>query len=137
MKNRKNIYTLIDANINRAKEGLRVIEDVSRFLLSDPKKTSALKSIRHGIDSALKPVSPDHRQLLKNRFSDDDAGRHSRNKSEFARKSVTHILISNFKRVEESLRVLEEISKLVNVKSAAMFKELRYKTYVLEKEILS
>jgi ThiD2 family len=136
MKNKKNIYTLIDANVNRAKEGLRVIEDVSRFIISNKTITSKLKSIRHDTDAALKLISADYLSLLKNRYSADDAGRHSKNKSEFSRKNTLDIMISNFKRAEESFRVLEEISKLINPKAALIFKELRYKTYELEKETL-
>jgi thiamine-phosphate pyrophosphorylase len=136
MKSKKNIYTLIDANVNRAKEGLRVIEDVSRFIISDKKISSKLKNIRHDIDSALKIISADHMALLKNRHSDDDAGRHNSNKGEFTRTSTLDIMVSNFKRVEESFRVLEEISKLINPSAALTFKELRYKTYELEKETL-
>jgi hypothetical protein len=136
MKNSKNIYTLIDANINRAKEGLRVIEDVTRFIISDKKKSSRLKKIRHGIDNGVKLISPDYKFLLKNRFSEDDAGRRIKSKSEFIRKNTTDILISNFKRCEESLRVLEEASKLLDIKAAHIFKELRYETYEMEKEIL-
>ena len=136
MKNKKNIYTLIDANVNRAKEGLRVIEDISRFIISDKKTTSKLKNIRHDIDSTLKMLPADHISLLKNRHSTDDAGRHSVNKGEFTRTSTLDIMVSNFKRVEESFRVLEEISKLLNPSAALTFKELRYKTYELEKETL-
>ena len=133
---KKNIFTLIDANVNRAKEGLRVIEDVSRFIISDAKTTAKLKSIRHDTDRALRMISADYILLLKNRSSADDAGRHSKNKSEFTRKSTLDIMISNFKRAEESFRVLEEVSKLINPKAALIFKELRYKTYELEKETL-
>ena len=137
MKTKKNIYTLIDANINRSKEGLRVIEDISRFVHSSRANSSRLKRIRHGVDAGLKKLAPDYRGLIKNRFSGNDVGRSSNNKSEFTRASFEHILISNFKRVEESFRVLEEVSKLVGPKAARIFKELRYETYVLEKDILA
>ncbi|MGD0565815.1 MAG: thiamine-phosphate pyrophosphorylase [Candidatus Goldiibacteriota bacterium] len=136
MKIKRNIYTLIDANVNRAKEGLRVIEDVSRFLLADTKTTPALKAIRHCVDFAVKKISPDYIELIKNRSSENDIGRNSRNKSEFRRGGVSDILASNFKRVQESFRVLEEITKLISVPAAVIFKELRYKTYELEKELL-
>jgi thiamine-phosphate pyrophosphorylase len=136
MKSKRNIYTLIDANVNRTKEGLRVIEDVSRFILADKKTTPKLKSIRHTVDSAVKKISPDRSALIKNRLSEDDIGRRSRIKSEFTRCDISDILASNFKRVQESLRVLEEITKLVSVPAAVIFKELRYKTYELEKELL-
>jgi hypothetical protein len=136
MKSKKNIYTLIDANVNRAKEGLRVVEDVARFIQSNGKTSSRLKSIRHDIDTAVKLISTGHAELLKNRHSAFDVGRSSKNKSELKRKNTFDIMISNFKRAEESFRVLEEISKLISPKAALMFKELRYKTYELEKETL-
>ena len=122
MKTRGNIYTMI--------------EDVSRFLLADKKTTPVLKSIRHSVDIAVRKISSDYTALIKNRYSENDVGRNSRNKSEFRRGGVSDILASNFKRVQESFRVLEEAAKLISVPAAATFKELRYKTYELEKELL-
>lgn len=136
MKNGRNIYTLIDANVNRAKEGLRVIEDISRFLLADKKISLKLKSIRHAVNSGVKKISPGYAFLLRNRYSENDVGRHSKGGGEFTRGGIADILASNFKRVQESFRVLEEITKLISVPAAASFKELRYRAYELEKELL-
>ena len=131
---KKTEYSIIDANINRAKEGLRVSEDIVRFVLGSVKLSSKLKSIRHAIDRYAAAIAPDYGRLLSNRDSGSDAGRRIKNKNEFKRSGMRDILVSNFKRAQESLRVLEEMSKLTGRPSAAGFKELRYKTYEAEKD---
>ncbi|MCE5301348.1 MAG: thiamine-phosphate pyrophosphorylase [Spirochaetia bacterium] len=132
----RNPLALIDANINRAKEGLRVIEDTSRFILVKKPTTKKIKNIRHSMDSAVRLIVPGYRALLESRNSAADVGRKTSGKSEFLRVSVDDILASNFKRVEESLRVLEEISKTIDTSAAAKFKELRYMAYEAEKEMV-
>jgi len=128
--------SIIDANVNRAKEGLRVVEDITRFVFMKKKISSTLKKIRHTIDASVKNLAPDYNCLLKSRNSAGDVGRKINSKTEFKRKSIKDVLISNFKRAEESLRVLEEISKLKNARHAKKFKELRYKVYETEKNLL-
>jgi hypothetical protein len=130
---KKTAYSIIDANINRAKEGLRVSEDIIRFVLGLKKLSAKLKSLRHSIDRHGAALVPDYRLLLLSRESGKDAGRRIKNKNEFKRSNLRDILASNFKRAEESLRVLEEMSKLKRRSAAAGFKELRYKTYEAEK----
>lgn len=136
VKIKKNIFSIIDANINRAKEGLRVIEDIIRFVYKDKKNLTKIKNIRHKIDSITYNLIPEYNTLLKNRNSILDAGRKVKNKWEFKRTEFTDIIISNFKRTEESLRVLEEISKIINITCAVQFKDLRYLVYELEKKII-
>jgi thiamine-phosphate pyrophosphorylase len=133
-KNKKTIYTVIDANINRAKEGLRVIEDITRFIFAKKNISKDLKNLRHAADLAVKKISIDYKDMILSRDSEGDVGRRTIVKSEFMRQNTQEILISNFKRVEESMRVLEEISKLIDKKAAARFKDLRYRVYVLEKK---
>jgi hypothetical protein len=133
---KKTVFTIIDANVNRAKEGLRVIEDITRFIYSAKNTTSEIKKIRHSMTSITSSLSPDYRKLLKSRDSETDAGRGSKIKTEFKRSGIDDIMISNFKRVEESLRVLEEISKLTDTRASAKYKELRYMTYSLEKKLI-
>jgi thiamine-phosphate pyrophosphorylase len=133
---KKTAYSIIDANINRAKEGLRVSEDIARFVLGSKKLSSKLKAIRHAVDSCAAMLSGDYLSFLRSRDSGNDAGRRIKNTSEFKRTNLREILASNFKRAEESLRVLEEMSKLSSVKAAAGFKELRYRTYEAEKSVI-
>lgn len=130
---KKTAFSIIDANINRAKEGLRVCEDIIRFTLQIKKLSAKIKKIRHEIDSQASSLAPNYKTLLISRDSAADAGRRIKNKSEFKRSGLHDILVSNFKRAEESLRVLEEMSKLNSSPAASGFKELRYKTYEAEK----
>jgi len=76
----KGLTALIDANVNRAKEGLRVCEDISRFILRDKKLSACLKSMRHDIDNAVPVV---YARLLKSRDSETDPGRGINIASEF------------------------------------------------------
>lgn len=133
---KKNIFSIIDANINRAKEGLRVVEDIARFIYKDKKNSNQLKKTRHKINSILSTLTHSYSLLLHSRDSIKDVGRKTKSKSEFKRKSFSDIVISNFKRIQESLRVLEEISKILDKKSALKFKDLRYEVYEIEKAMV-
>jgi thiamine-phosphate pyrophosphorylase len=117
----------IDANINRFKEGIRVVEDILRYEYNSP-LAKQLKNIRH-------ITIPDYEQFIKFRNSDKDILKHS-TKSEQTRTSVKDIIISNLKRAQESARVLEESFKLYDIIISEKFKDARYKLYSLEKEIL-
>jgi thiamine-phosphate pyrophosphorylase len=132
----RGFLSIVDANCNRAKEGLRVIEDIARFLLRDKNSVSQAKKIRHSVSACVKLLSPKYARLLEARDSAKDTGRKLNPPSEFKRKNLREVLVSNFKRAEESLRVLEEVSKISGPKASAMIKELRYETYVLEKKLL-
>ncbi len=130
------LFRAVDANINRSGEGLRVIEDITRFVFNNKAASSRLKKLRHAVSKTAEGFGPGREELLKYRDSQKDAGRKINLKTEFYRENTASILASNFKRAEESLRVLEEISKIYNTKTSLCFKELRYKTYEAEKEIL-
>ncbi|MDD5561291.1 MAG: thiamine-phosphate pyrophosphorylase [Candidatus Omnitrophica bacterium] len=128
----KNIYRIIDANLNRAKEGLRVCEEITRFILNNRRFTAGLKGIRHEIDGIIKKVYPAC-ALLKERNSNGDVGRLNF-QGELKRSDYKDIYLANIQRVKESLRVLEEFSKLIDAMSALSFKHLRYKVYAIEKD---
>jgi thiamine-phosphate pyrophosphorylase len=123
------LYRVIDANLNRLKEGMRVIEDIMRYRDNNKELSSKLKSLRHKarINQTVK--------LLKNRDSIHDVLRTS-TKSEQNRTNIIEILTANFKRAEESARVLEEMLKLDNIEISENFKTIRYELYNLEKEII-
>ena len=127
------VKRVIDANINRFKEGLRVCEEISRFLLENPSITASLKKLRHAADSAIKRLPV--RDLLKERDSDKDVGRKIC-VNELKRETCEDIFFANMQRAKESLRVLEEFSKLFNKKAALEFKEIRYSLYSAEKKIV-
>lgn len=131
------VYRIIDANINRAMEGIRVIEDILRFELDERIITSKLKNLRSDLKKTLDSTGISTSQLLKARDSKKDVGADLYTPGEGSRASVGEIITSSFKRVEESLRVLEESSKLLDPKFGKKFKDIRYKVYDLEKVISS
>lgn len=132
-KNNIDISRIIDANINRAKEGLRVCEEIARFILESRSLTASLKAIRHRFSLLSKKLIP-RSELLASRDSKKDAGRMIY-ANELKRKNIKDILFANMQRTKEATRVLEEFSKLTKAKTAVSFKEIRYKLYELEKKI--
>lgn len=126
------IHRIIDANLNRVKEGFRVCEEITRFILDDYKFTALLKLYRHEIDDIVKKVYPACK-LLRERKIDSDVGKENPC-LELKRADLRDIFRANIQRVKESLRVLEEFSKLKDKKAALRFKQLRYKVYEIEKK---
>ena len=124
------IFRIIDANLNRLREGLRVIEDIYRYLYDNREISYRLKALRHSVKIA------EYKELLKARDSKKDVLKQS-TQSETKREDLQSILLANFKRTQESARTLEEILKLTNTKDSEHFKNIRYELYNLEKEILS
>jgi len=126
------IGRIIDANLNRVKEGLRVCEEITRFILDNHKFTAQFKEARHKIDRlGSKIYSPAN--LLLQRRAQADVGRLNC-RGETKRGNCKDIFWANIQRVKESLRVLEEFSKLIDVRVALSFKQLRYVVYEIEKE---
>ncbi|WP_457749528.1 thiamine-phosphate pyrophosphorylase [Sulfurimonas sp.] len=123
------LFRVIDANINRLKEGIRVVEDILRYKDNNKELSKKLKSLRH------RAHIQETQKLLQYRDSINDVLRPS-TKSEQTRSSLEDILTANFKRAEESARVLEELYKLENTQYSENFKTLRYELYNLEKEVL-
>jgi thiamine-phosphate pyrophosphorylase len=123
------LFRVIDANINRLKEGIRVVEDIVRYRDNNRELSTKLKNLRH-----LAQID-DTKLLLKNRDSINDVLRPTID-SELNRDSISSIIIANFKRAQESSRVLEELFKLHSSKNSEIFKHIRYELYDLEKSII-
>lgn len=128
------VIRIIDANINRVKEGLRVCEEVARFILDNRNLTAEFKKIRHKIDTLIRQM-PGPAGLLKERRSSSDVGRNIYI-NELKRRDFQDIFSANIQRVKESVRVLEEFSKLKNTAIAIEFKKIRYKIYEIEKKAI-
>lgn len=124
------LFRVIDANLNRLKEGIRVIEDIMRYKNNDKTLSHKLKNLRH------MATIQESKELLKHRDSVNDVLRETI-KSEMNRTNLDDIILANFKRAEESARVLEELYKLCNAHYSENFKYIRYELYTLEKEILT
>lgn len=127
-----NINTVFDANFNRAKEGLRVCEEITRFILKNRTLTSELKNCRHKIDNVIKML-PASDKFLMMRESTHDVGKNIYI-NELKRKNIQDIFFANIQRVKESIRVLEEFSKLKSKNCAIQFKNIRYRIYGIEKK---
>jgi thiamine-phosphate pyrophosphorylase len=125
----KQTLRLLDANLNRITEGIRVVEDIARYIHNDKDISSKLKNLRH-----LCRLE-NYDKLLETRDIKNDVLK-ATTKSEQTRDNLKSILIANFKRAQESSRVLEEFSKLFCAKSSQNFKFIRYELYDLEKTIL-
>ena len=127
MTNDERIYRVIDANLNRLKEGLRVVEDVRRYGFDDLTLAKKIKNLRH------KSKIP-QKELLKFRDAANDVLKPSL-REEQIRLNLDDLQTANIKRAQESARVLEECFKLVDVKISEIFKAVRYELYEIEKEI--
>ncbi|MCT7486948.1 thiamine-phosphate pyrophosphorylase [Aliarcobacter cryaerophilus] len=121
----KNHLRLIDANLNRLREGIRVVEDIFRYIYNNKKISTKLKSLRHIARTK------NYYELLETRDVENDVLRESI-KSEQNREDLNSILIANFKRAQESSRVLEELTKLSSIEDSENFKYIRYELYNLE-----
>ena len=130
------IFRIIDANCNRVREAIRVIEDVLRVYIEDPGLSSALKDERHEVCAACDVVLKKNLDGLRARDVGTDPGRNSRTESEISRADWKDVLISNFRRAEEGLRVLEETAKLLDPELCQRFKRSRFRVYDLEKTCL-
>jgi thiamine-phosphate pyrophosphorylase len=126
---------ILDASANRAREGLRVVEDYVRFVLDDPMLTRRLKDVRHRLAEAVSGL--DTEALIGSRDTRGDVGTHIMAAAEQIRENPRAVLIANFKRTTEALRTLEEYSKLIDVWLSGRFEVLRYDLYTLEKLTLT
>lgn len=125
-----NFVRLIDANLNRLKEGIRVIEDIARYHDNNPQIAKTLKALRHKAK-----IEERYSELLSSRDSQNDVLRTSTTE-EMERQDIRSVLIANYKRAQESARVLEEVTKIWSAHVSEKFKDIRYQLYTLEKENL-
>ncbi|MDD2267743.1 thiamine-phosphate pyrophosphorylase [Sulfuricurvum sp.] len=121
------LLRVVDANLNRLKEGIRVIEDIARYVRNDKELASHLKSLRH--QCRIESLE----ELLASRDSINDVLRPTM-QTEMNRTDLRSILIANYKRGQESSRVLEELYKIVDPTLSEQFKQIRYELYTLEKK---
>ncbi|WP_331774550.1 thiamine phosphate synthase [Sulfurospirillum sp. 1612] len=130
------IYRILDANVNRAAEGIRVVEDICRFHFEDENLTKKLRDIRHKIRKNLSSVDT---HLLKYRDADHDIGKGISTASKIDKKaSIAQSIFANFKRALEAIRVIEEILKTTEdmYHIGKSYEALRYELYYLEKELM-
>jgi len=138
---------MIDANLNRSSEGLRVLEDVARFVLNDGELSRRLRTLRHDLAQETKSLRTG---LLSQRDSEHDVGRphpislpgreRRPNTEPASLPGLTDLITANAKRTEEALRVLEELARLPELSPAlnpSRFEQARFALYTFERELIS
>ncbi|MEN9207909.1 MAG: thiamine phosphate synthase [Gloeomargarita sp. GMQP_bins_120] len=120
------IYRILDANLDRAREGLRVIEEWCRLGQNDPHLAERCKTYRQELAGWHRP------EFRQARDTANDVGTGLTHPQEAHKPDVAVLLQANFARVQEALRVLEEYAKLVDGAMAQAMKQLRYRVYELE-----
>ena len=127
------IGRIVDVNLNRLTEGLRVVEDVVRLGLEDRRLLVGVRKLRTQVGRDVRVL---RRRVIASRKSETDLGRSERF-DRAKRKSLEDVLLANFRRAEESARVLEEVLKVAEPGLAGEFKAVRFRLYDLEREAVS
>lgn len=126
------LLRLLDANANRAREALRVLEDYARFVLGDQAMCAALKALRHDLMTATRSLVAD---AIYHRDTPGDVGKGNKTETELHRDDAAHVVTAAGKRLGEALRCLEEFAKTIDPASAAALEQVRYRFYHLEKQL--
>jgi thiamine-phosphate pyrophosphorylase len=129
----KGILRIVDANFNRCKEGLRVVEDIFRFVIKDDNLRKKVRRLRHSLDCVTEEKF--FKEAVLSRNSKKDLGRRI-DYLEIKRKDCIDILYINLQRAKESLRVMEEFFKIISSAKVSYIKKMRYEIYSLEKKII-
>jgi thiamine-phosphate pyrophosphorylase len=124
------IYQIIDANLDRAREGLRVIEDWARFGLGGDSFVAKIKNYRQ-------ILGKNHLEVYKqSRNHIEDQCKGLTHQEQIKRRTPEQIISSNSGRVQEALRVIEEFSRLHNYELSRIASKIRYEIYTLEIDLL-
>jgi thiamine-phosphate pyrophosphorylase len=129
------VHAVVDANLNRAREGLRVLEDFARFVHRDEDVTCALKQLRHSVVGCERELRSEIPDLVSYRNIAADAGTGVTTTGEASRQSLADVVVANARRIQESFRSLEEFGKLLSPVFAGQIKQLRYESYDLEQRL--
>lgn len=125
---------ILDANFNRAREGLRALEEYARFALDDAPLTTSLKQLRHDLSALSSPLlGPEG---IAFRDTPSDVGTRITTDSERIRTNTGNVAAAAAKRLAESLRCIEEYGKLINPAAAAQAEQIRYRLYAIEQEMI-
>ena len=125
------IYQIIDANLDRAREGLRVLEDWARFGLGKEKYVKRIKNFRQ-------ILGKNHLEVYKqSRNHIEDKCKGLTHQEQINRNTSEQIISCNSGRVQEALRVIEEFSRLHNKELSKIASEIRYEIYTIEIDLLN
>jgi thiamine-phosphate pyrophosphorylase len=127
------VLRILDASLNRAGEGLRVVEDYARYVLDDPFLTSQCKSLRHDFATLAGGFATIDRHAARD--TQQDVGTGISTASEAARSDAWDVCAASLKRTEQALRSIEEYGKLIEVSVGRQAESLRYRLYTMEKAL--
>lgn len=141
------VYRILDANFNRAREALRVMEEAARFVLGQAELVRQIKDLRHQLTAAFNQL--DASLLQAHRDTPADVGTHIKTEDELTRTSLADVAAAAGRRLAEALRAIEEYAKLLNQPSAPSgqktaspdqslartIENLRYRSYELERQL--
>jgi len=127
-------YRILDANFNRAREALRVMEEFARFWLNHAALTEHCKLLRHRLCQTFSQLPPS--SLLISRDTPGDVGTAITTESESRRTGELSVVTAAAKRLTEALRCLEEYGKILHAAFAREIESIRYEAYELEKQLL-
>lgn len=154
---RTDLFRILDANGNRAREALRVMEEYARFVLDDAGLTARIKDARHALADVLRATEQaadrSHRHavgrvageselhsaselLIKARDIVGDVGREVGTDTEYRRESLGQVALAACRRLSEALRVIEEYVKTLDADLAKRVERIRYQGYELERQLL-
>lgn len=131
----REVYRILDANFNRAREALRVAEDCGRFALNDPAITATAKSLRSDLAEVLQAMPAE--EFLTSRDTPGDIGTEITSPTEQRRNDLADVVTAACKRLTEALRTIEEYGKFVAPEKVIEIERMRYNGYTLEKRIVS
>lgn len=130
----REIYRILDANFNRAREALRVTEDCGRFTMNDPAITAMAKNLRSDLQEVLRTMPA--QEMLVSRDTPGDIGTEISSPTEGVRASMSDVVTAACKRLTEALRTIEEYSKIVNPSQTIKIERMRYNAYTLEQRLI-
>lgn len=131
----ESILRVIDANLNRLREALRVIEEYFRFINLDKNISTDLKLLRHSLEELEKNF--DQKALLTSRDTETDPFAGKNRDEELSRTNEIDIVKASFKRAQEAARVLEEYIKITQHQSnSEKAKDIRFILYKIEKKVM-
>jgi thiamine-phosphate pyrophosphorylase len=130
----REVYRILDANFNRAREALRVAEDCGRFALNDPAVTAMAKTLRSDLKEVLAAMPAE--EMITSRDTPGDIGTEITSPSEPRRRDLADVAVAACKRLSEALRTIEEYGKFVAPQQALAIERMRYDTYTLEQRLV-
>jgi len=130
----RSVYRIIDANFNRAREAVRVIEEFCRFALNSSSLTERAKQLRHELCAAIGKL--DAGRLISSRDTLGDVGIGQTIDKQLRRTGLNDSFAAGCKRLTEALRTLTEMTQTLSPPVAETIEKLRYAAYTLEKDIV-